>query len=103
MHSVSNTKSHISIQKRHLILFSVKCNTIHTALTSTELKLLGTTPTAVNGIGSPDARRRRRKQHRARFTTPSKNRNNAFNRFTIKAIAIACKILKYNIDAFGMK
>jgi hypothetical protein len=77
-------------------LLSAKCNTVHTVLTSAELTLLGTTPTAVNGIGSPDARRRRRKQHKARFTTPSKKRNNAFNRFTIKAIAIAWKILKYN-------
>jgi hypothetical protein len=57
-------------------------------LTSIELTLLGTTPTAVSGIGSPDARRRRRKQHKARFTTPSTRKNKAFNRFTIKEIAI---------------
>lgn len=103
LHSGSNTTSLISIQKRYFKLFSIKCNAIHTVLTSTELILLGTTPTAVKGIGSPDARRRRRKQHKARFTTPSKNRNKAFNRFTIKAIAIAWKFLKCNTDTFGIK
>jgi hypothetical protein len=76
-----------------MVFYNSKRNAVHTALSSTELVLSGTTPTAVNGIGSPDARRRRRKQHKARFTTPSKSRNNACKRFTIKAIAIAWKYI----------